>query len=119
VRILGDELRLEQVVGNLLRNALLYGDRKPILIALRGDETVVTLTITDSGIGVPQEHQARIFERFERAVSVENFGGLGLGLYIAKEITLAHGGTISLRSTPGQGAAFTVTLPRRPSLLPA
>ncbi|HEX2570750.1 MAG TPA: ATP-binding protein, partial [Polyangia bacterium] len=69
------------------------------------------VSVRDRGIGIPPEHHARIFERFERAVSERNYGGLGLGLWISRQIVQALGGTISVTSAPGQGSVFTVELP--------
>jgi signal transduction histidine kinase len=109
-----DRLRLGQVVTNLLSNAVKYGAGKPIEVrwGVRGGRA--WLTVRDHGIGVDEGDQRHIFERFERAVSSQNYGGLGLGLYIVKRILEAHGGGVSVSSTPGQGAAFTVDLPLRP-----
>ena len=67
--------------------------------------------IRDHGIGISKEDQERIFDRFERAVSVRSYGGMGLGLYVARQIVLAHGGSIRIESAPGQGSTFTVNLP--------
>jgi len=108
-----DALRLEQVVTNLLTNALKYGAGKPIEVTVEGDDTHARLCVRDEGIGIAEEDTARIFERFERAVSVQHYGGFGIGLWIVREIVQALGGTIEVRSTPGQGATFTVTLPRQ------
>jgi signal transduction histidine kinase len=93
---------------------LKHGAGKPIHVRLEASPERVTLTVTDHGIGIAPEHQARIFERFERAVSERNYGGLGLGLYITRTIVEALGGTICVQSEPGQGACFTVELPREP-----
>ncbi|WP_225412611.1 CHASE domain-containing protein [Stigmatella hybrida] len=109
-----DRLRFEQVVENLLTNAIKYGAGKPIRIFLNEGAAGVVLRVEDQGIGIAPEHQARIFERFERAVSERNYGGLGLGLYITRTIVELLGGTIRVQSQPGQGAAFTVELPRQP-----
>jgi signal transduction histidine kinase len=106
-----DPLRLEQVVVNLLSNALKYGAGKPIEIVVRCDDETALLTVRDHGIGIDAADQGRIFERFERAVSL-NYGGLGLGLHIAREIVVAHHGTIHVESERGQGAAFVVAIPR-------
>jgi signal transduction histidine kinase len=106
-----DRIRFEQVVDNLVSNALKYGSGKPIKIQglRRGDRVI--LTVQDYGIGIPEEAQERIFNRFERAVPVTNISGFGLGLYIAKRIVAAHGGKIRVRSEPGKGATFIVELP--------
>jgi signal transduction histidine kinase len=107
-----DRMRLEQIVGNLVDNAIKYGGGKPIAVTLTADADHATLTVRDHGIGIGPEKVARVFDRFERAVSARNYGGLGLGLYITRQIVDAHGGTITVASTPGEGATFTVTLPR-------
>ncbi len=108
----GDPFRLEQVVINLLTNAIKYGPAQPIRIAVqRQDEGHVRLLFQDHGIGIAKEDQKRIFERFERAVSESHFGGLGLGLYIVAQIIEAHEGTITVRSKLGAGSTFTLTLP--------
>ena len=106
-----DPLRIEQVVANLLVNAIKYGRGKPIEVSVRHEGTLARLIIRDHGIGVAREEQARIFERFARAVSVREYGGLGLGLFISKQIVDAHGGNIRVTSDPGDGATFTVDLP--------
>ncbi|WP_437980217.1 AAA family ATPase [Sorangium sp. So ce117] len=106
-----DASRVEQVVINLLSNAMKYGAGAPIHVVVRGQEGRARLVVRDHGIGIAETDQARIFERFERAVSVRNFGGLGLGLYIVRWIVTSHGGTIRVESAPGAGAAFIVELP--------
>ncbi|WP_284665393.1 ATP-binding protein [Myxococcus sp. SDU36] len=68
----------------------------------------------DFGVGIPRKDQTRIFERFERAVSSRNYGGLGLGLWISRQVVEAHGGVIRVESEPGNGATFTVELPYSP-----
>ena len=107
-----DRLRLEQVVTNLLSNAAKYGAGRPIEIEVDGGEATARFSIRDHGIGIPAEHQARIFERFERAVSDRHYGGLGLGLWIVRQIVDALGGTIRVESRAGAGSTFTVLLPR-------
>jgi PAS domain S-box-containing protein len=109
-----DRLRLEQVVTNLLSNAVKYGAGSPIELEVSGDETSARFSIRDRGIGIPPEHQARIFDRFERAVSDRHYGGLGLGLWIVHQIVDSLGGTISVESEAGKGTIFTVSLPRTP-----
>ena len=106
-----DRSRLEQVLGNLLTNAIRYGQGKPVEVTVRAEEDTACLMVRDRGIGIPPEHLQRIFERFERAAS-RNYGGLGLGLYIVRQIVESHGGTISVESEPGRGSLFTVKLPR-------
>jgi PAS domain S-box-containing protein len=109
-----DRLRIEQVLTNLLVNAVKFGEGRPIAVAVDVDGGRVRLTVADQGIGIAAEHQERVFGRFERAVPAQHFGGLGLGLYIAREIVEAHGGNIQLASAPGAGSTFTVDLPRLP-----
>ncbi|WP_425440856.1 sensor histidine kinase [Polyangium sorediatum] len=106
-----DRFRIEQVFINLLTNAIKYGMGKPITVGARRVGPRAEFWVEDRGMGIPKEDQARIFERFERAVSSRSFGGLGLGLYIARQIVEAHGGTIRVCSEPGHGATFTVELP--------
>ena len=83
----------------------------PIEIRVRNAGEVARLSVRDYGVGIDPARQAFVFDRFERAVSSPNYGGLGLGLYIARRIVQAHGGTVTVESEPGQGATFTVTLP--------
>ena len=107
-----DPDRLDQVVTNLVANAIKYGAGAPIRVVATGDDRQVRLSVRDQGIGIsPADHQ-RIFERFERAVSPHNYGGLGLGLWIVRRIVEAFGGSVQVESTPGQGSLFTVELPR-------
>jgi PAS domain S-box-containing protein len=109
-----DRLRLEQVLVNLLTNAVKYGGRSPIEISLQADERQATLAVRDRGPGIPEAEQQRIFERFARAAP-RGVGGMGLGLYITRQIVEAHGGRIRIESQPGQGATFLVELPIRPA----
>jgi signal transduction histidine kinase len=76
------------------------------------DGTDARVSVQDGGIGIAPETQQRVFERFERAVSARHYGGLGLGLYIVRQLVEAHGGEIALESMPGKGSTFTVELPR-------
>jgi PAS domain S-box-containing protein len=107
-----DRIRLEQVVSNLLSNAIKYGAGRPIVMTVAGDQATARFTIRDHGIGIPPEDRARIFERFERAVSDRHYGGLGLGLWIVRQIVDAFGGTIEVNSEAGQGSVFNVLLPK-------
>jgi PAS domain S-box-containing protein len=111
---LWDRLRLEQVVTNLVDNAIKYGAGKPIHLHLGEAAGRATLRVRDEGIGIEPGKLTRIFERFERAVSERNYGGLGLGLYITRTLVEAMGGSIQVKSECGQGAAFTVELPVEP-----
>lgn len=113
-----DRLRLEQVLSNLLANAVKYGGAKPIDIALSEEEGAALVRITDHGIGIEPGVQQRIFERFERAVGAREFGGFGLGLWITRQIVEASGGSIAVQSAPGQGSTFTVRLPLEPREAP-
>jgi predicted ATPase/signal transduction histidine kinase/tRNA A-37 threonylcarbamoyl transferase component Bud32 len=106
-----DPSRIDQVVTNLLSNAVKFGAGKPIEIFVGEEAGRARLVVRDHGMGIDPAHQARIFERFERAVPVQHYGGLGLGLHISRRIVEAHGGTLRLESRPGAGAAFTVELP--------
>ncbi len=106
-----DRLRLEQVAGNLLSNAIKYGPGQPVEVRVHRDGRRGILAVADRGIGVAPEEQQRIFDRFERAVTARHFGGLGLGLWIAREIVTRLGGSVRVESQPGQGATFTVELP--------
>jgi signal transduction histidine kinase len=106
-----DRARIDQVVTNLIMNAAKYGGGKPIAITVGSSGATAQIEVRDRGIGIAPADQARIFERFERAVSERNFGGLGLGLWISKQIVAAHGGLIRVESHPGEGSTFTVELP--------
>jgi PAS domain S-box-containing protein len=106
--------RIEQILQNLLANAVKYGQGKPVEITLGADATRARFTVRDHGPGIAPEDQARVFEQFERAASARHYGGLGLGLWIVRRLVEAMGGEISLVCEPGAGAAFTVELPRRP-----
>lgn len=107
-----DRMRLEQIVTNLVSNALKYGQGQPVTLRLAGDEHSATLIVQDRGIGISPEDQERIFGRFERAVSTRHYGGFGLGLFIVRQVVAAMGGEIWLRSQLGHGATFGVRLPR-------
>jgi predicted ATPase/signal transduction histidine kinase len=107
-----DRTRLEQVVTNLLSNATRFGAGKPIEVTVESFDDFARLTVTDHGIGIPSDRLPRIFERFERAVSIREYGGLGLGLYIVREIVRALDGMIRVDSKVGAGSTFTVELPR-------
>ena len=109
-----DEFRIEQVVINLLTNALRYGKGKPVTVSAGPAEGGVRITVTDQGMGISAEDQRRIFEQFERAAGNDGTGGLGLGLFITQQLVEAHGGRIGVQSEPGLGSTFTVTLPMSP-----
>src|SRR5262249_44532845 len=105
-----DPLRIEQAVENILLNAAKYGAGRDIEVSLAREEQWARLSVRDSGIGIAQVDHERIFARFERATSSANFGGLGLGLYLVRQVLDAHGGTGSVGSVPGEGAEFHVRL---------
>ncbi|MBJ6760150.1 GAF domain-containing protein [Myxococcaceae bacterium JPH2] len=110
-----DALRLDQVLVNLLTNAAKYGAGRPVRVSTgRGERGEAWVEVRDEGIGIPADALPRLFGRFERAVSERNYGGLGLGLYISRQIVEALGGRIEVASLPGQGATFTVHLPCAP-----
>jgi PAS domain S-box-containing protein len=106
-----DRLRLAQVITNLVSNAIKYGNGQPLAVRVERAGGVARLTVEDHGIGIAPADQARIFERFERAVSVRHYGGFGLGLWIARQFVEAMGGIIRVESELGRGSRFTVELP--------
>jgi two-component system phosphate regulon sensor histidine kinase PhoR len=113
--IRGDSFRLEQMLVNLIDNAIKYTERGHVEVGLRSGEGSVILQVSDTGIGIPLDDQGRVFERFyvvDKSRS-RRLGGTGLGLSIVKHIVLLHGGKIHLESTPGVGTTFTVVLPRQ------
>ena len=109
-----DRARLEQVVTNLVTNALKYGESQPIEVVVAAHGGGARLEVSDHGIGVAAEHHARIFERFERAVTDRRYAGFGLGLWITSRIVEEFGGVLSVQSAAGEGATFIVDLPRTP-----
>jgi signal transduction histidine kinase len=115
---LWDRLCLEQIVGNLVSNAIKFGAGKPIEIVVEeldaDADGLVRLQVRDQGIGIPADRLPQIFGPFERAVSASNYGGLGLGLYIVKCMVHALQGKVTVESAAGAGATFTVELPKAP-----
>ncbi|RKH15210.1 GAF domain-containing protein [Corallococcus sp. CA053C] len=110
-----DALRLDQVLVNLLTNAAKYGAGCPVSVrAGLNAEDEAWVEVSDAGIGIEADALPRLFGRFERAVSDRHYGGMGLGLYISRQIVEALGGRIDVDSQPGQGATFTLRLPRAP-----
>jgi two-component system sensor histidine kinase MtrB len=128
VRILGaprmlvlcDALRVERILANLLSNALEHGEGRPVVVEVTQEDDVAILAVTDQGIGLTQEELASVFTRFWRAdpSRVRRVGGTGLGLSIALGDARAHGGTLTAAGAPGQGATFTLRLPRVPRAVP-
>jgi signal transduction histidine kinase len=106
-----DPLALEQVVDNLLSNAIKFGAGKPVGVTLAAEGGTARLTVQDRGIGISDEDQRRLFQRFERAVTRREHGGFGVGLWLANQLVRAMGGTIAVESAPGAGTTFIVTLP--------
>ena len=106
-----DRGRLEQVVTNLLSNAIKYGMGRPILVSADVTMNRLRVQVSDAGMGIPRADHSRIFQAFERLPTAERVGGLGLGLYIGRQIALAHGGTLAVESDPARGATFTLDLP--------
>ncbi|RYZ72384.1 MAG: hypothetical protein EOP09_03285 [Proteobacteria bacterium] len=107
-----DRFRMDQVVTNLLTNAVKYGSHRPIQIRVgRFYSLFAEIVVEDQGIGIAPEDQVRVFERFERAISSDEVSGFGLGLSIAKQIVEDHKGTITVKSELGRGSIFTVRLP--------
>ncbi|AUX40235.1 protein kinase [Sorangium cellulosum] len=109
-----DRSRLDQVISNLLDNALKFGAGKPIEVSVARREGTAVLAVRDHGIGIPADRLAHVFERFERAVSNRHYGGLGLGLYVVKSIVEALGGAVRADSLPDEGTRLTVELPCAP-----
>jgi len=110
-----DEFRIEQVLTNLLTNALRYGSGKPVEMVVRQDGDIAHVGVRDHGIGIAPEDQARIFGQFERTEdSRKHAAGLGLGLYITRKIVDLHEGRIGVESAPGAGSLFIVELPLAP-----
>jgi signal transduction histidine kinase len=110
----GDALRLEQVLHNLIQNAIKYsplGGPIAVQVAQRAEQAAIT--VTDRGIGIPRDAQANLFQRFYRAGNVrdDSISGMGIGLYVVKEIVSRHGGTVEVVSTEGEGSTFIVRLP--------
>jgi signal transduction histidine kinase len=106
-----DASRIDRVVTNLLSNAIKFGPGKPIEIQVGKEAGRARLSLRDHGMGIDPAQQARVFERFERAVPVQHYGGLGLGLYVSSRVVEAHGGTLRVESQPGIGSTFIVELP--------
>ena len=111
--LLGDPFLLEQMLLNLLDNAVKYTERGEVSLTAEAGDDQVRIRVSDTGIGIPSEHLPRIFERFYRVDKARSreLGGTGLGLSIVKHIVQLHGGRIEVTSQPGRGSTFTVLLP--------
>lgn len=105
--------RLGRAVGHLVENAVKFGRGKPVDVGVSEDGGEARVAVRDRGPGVPGEARERIFRKFERAAPAENVGGLGLGLWMARAVAEAHGGTVTVESAPGEGALFTLRIPKR------
>jgi signal transduction histidine kinase len=112
VRGLWDSMRVRQIIGNLISNAAKFGAGGPVEIVVAGEEKTARLSVRDHGPGIAEQERERIFERFEQAAGRGRHTGFGVGLWVVKRIVDALGGRIVLESKVGQGATFTVTLPR-------
>ncbi|MDX1520652.1 MAG: response regulator [Anaerolineae bacterium] len=112
--VLADEARVQQIMHNLIGNAIKFTDQGSITIYAEAEAEVVAITVTDSGIGIPADEIDTVFQSFKQvdASDTRTYGGTGLGLSIAKHLVELHGGTISVESTNGEGTRFTFTLPR-------
>jgi two-component system, OmpR family, sensor kinase len=118
VVVSGDRLGIEEILDNLVSNAIKYGADKPILLRLGLDEEqhCAVIRISDSGPGISADDQARIFERFERAVQPgEHLRGFGVGLWIVRQLCQGMEGSVRVDSTPGEGSTFSVALPPQSS----
>lgn len=109
-----DPVRLDGIVTNLLANAIKYGAGKPVRVSVERNGDAAVLSVRDEGIGMSSEEQARLFQKFARAAPPDNYGGLGLGLWIVDRLARAHGGSVRIESQKGEGATFIVALPARP-----
>lgn len=112
VSLLCDPFRLDQVLTNLISNAIRYGEGRPIDVTVGAGSGLARISVRDRGIGIVESQIPLVFNRFERVAVSHNYGGLGLGLYIVRQIVEAHGGRILVESTVGEGSTFTVELPQ-------
>jgi signal transduction histidine kinase len=106
-----DRFRIEQLISNLISNAVKYGNGKPVVVSVSSAGSFARLSVKDDGPGIAVEDRERIFHRFERAISANLVSGLGLGLYISREIARAHHGRIWVESKPGLGSEFIAEIP--------
>lgn len=106
-----DKLRIEQAVTNIISNAIRYGEGKQIEVTVKKYYSNAQIIVSDHGIGMSKTTQKKIFDLFERGVSQDTYKGLGVGLYITRQIINAHGGTIKVMSKEGRGSTFILVLP--------
>jgi len=112
IELQADPLAVEQVIDNLISNALKYGAGRPIDVTARTDSDTAVIEVRDRGPGIPEAERDRIFERFERAIGTEDrAGGFGLGLWIVVQLVEAMGGTVQVESMIGEGSTFSVRMP--------
>jgi signal transduction histidine kinase len=111
-----DRLAVEQILDNLLANAIKYGDGKPVTVSIRPEGGHAAVTVADRGIGIREEDRHRIFDRFERVGEQVRAGGFGVGLWLVRQLVTAMAGSIEVSGNPGEGSAFTVMLPVKPAL---
>jgi signal transduction histidine kinase len=114
-----DEFRIEQVVVNLLTNALRYGGGQPVEVSVQHADKVVRIHVRDEGKGIAPQDLERIFEPYERGARNGEPKGLGLGLYISRQLAVSHGGELRVTSKPGEGSTFTLILPTCEQTVPA
>ncbi|MEA3076066.1 MAG: hypothetical protein QOF60_974, partial [Actinomycetota bacterium] len=120
LRAIGNRLSIEQILGNLVGNALKYGDGSPVTVDVDESEPdTVTLRVSDRGPGIPESEHERIFDRFHRLDHQAVQAGTGLGLYISRQLATAMGGTLTISSNGGKGATFSLTLPAELDLVAA
>ena len=110
-----DRLAVEQVIENLLSNALKFSNGEPMMLRLRSDGCMAQLDVQDRGIGMAPDQQARLFGRFEQVMAQHRGSGFGVGLWLSNRLVMGMGGSIEVSSSPGKGSTFTVTLPLSPS----
>ena len=107
-----DKRAIEQILSNLLSNAIKFGEGKPVEVFVKSEPSLVRIIVQDSGKGIDPKDQERIFDRFGRAVSRNDYGGFGLGLWMVRRLAEALHGVARVKSSPGMGSTFTIELPR-------
>ena len=117
IEVVWDRMRIEQVLSNLLTNAIRYGNKKPIRVMLRVEFDKIQMEVADNGMGVSEVAREKIFDRFERNVNANEVSGLGLGLFIVKQIVLAHEGRIWVEQNEPIGSKFIVEIPREKEVI--